>query len=422
MSSPLLIAAAVCVGLALVSLVAPSGPTYDPYAWLIWGRDLAHLDLVTRGTGTSWKPLPALVDALLTPLGRHADDGWLVVARAGGMFAVFMAFRLAWRLAPRPGRVVAGGIAAASILLTYEWFQYAGIGYAEGLMVAFGLLAIDRHLDGHRVQAFALIVAAALIRVEAWPFAGAYGAWLWTTRPNGRDRRAVALGLLTIPVLWFGGDWIGSGRVTTAADRALSRRLPGSPATSSHPALAVAKEVSTMLPPAVWIVVVAALLIPHARRRVTLALAVCALVWTAVVAAMAERGYPGIPRFLFMATGLVAVIAGIGAGCIAAALLRAASAQRTRRVLAPRAVGAVAAFAICAPFALGSVPAARRLPADAAVIDHIADMNARLASAVQNAGGALAVVRCGHPATPWFTVTALAWDLDVSPTYLRLVP
>ena len=35
------------------------GPTYDPWAWIIWGREVAHLDLVTT-TGPSWKPLPVI--------------------------------------------------------------------------------------------------------------------------------------------------------------------------------------------------------------------------------------------------------------------------------------------------------------------------------------------------------------------------
>src|SRR3954469_19723493 len=107
-----MVAVAVCAALAVASLALPSGPTYDPYAWLIWGRDLAHLDLTTTGGGTSWKPLPALIDALLSPLGGAAADGWLVVARAGALFAVFMAFRLAWRLAPRSQRLVGGVVAA----------------------------------------------------------------------------------------------------------------------------------------------------------------------------------------------------------------------------------------------------------------------------------------------------------------------
>ncbi len=37
-----------CLALAALSLLLPSVPTYDPWAWIIWGREVAHLDLVTR--------------------------------------------------------------------------------------------------------------------------------------------------------------------------------------------------------------------------------------------------------------------------------------------------------------------------------------------------------------------------------------
>jgi hypothetical protein len=47
------------LAVAAVSLVFPSAPTYDPWAWIVWGREIAHLDLSTVG-GPSWKPLPVL--------------------------------------------------------------------------------------------------------------------------------------------------------------------------------------------------------------------------------------------------------------------------------------------------------------------------------------------------------------------------
>src|SRR3954452_12005034 len=138
--SPLVPAMAICLALAIASLALPSGPTYAPYAWLIWGRALVHLDLVTTGGGTSWKPLPAFIDALLTPLGGGAAaDGWLVIARAGALFALVLAFRLAWRLAPSRHRV-AGACGAATLLVTREWVRRNGVGDAGGLMTAFGLL------------------------------------------------------------------------------------------------------------------------------------------------------------------------------------------------------------------------------------------------------------------------------------------
>ena len=38
----------------------PYLPVYDPWAWLIWGRELLHGGLETAA-GPSWKPLPVLI-------------------------------------------------------------------------------------------------------------------------------------------------------------------------------------------------------------------------------------------------------------------------------------------------------------------------------------------------------------------------
>jgi hypothetical protein len=399
----LVVAALICLGLALVSLLMPSGPGYDQYAWLVWGRDLAHLDLSTRGGGTSWKPLPPLVDAVLSPLGAGAADGWVVVARAGALFAVVLAFRLAWRLAPR-GRVLAGTVAALTLVLTNEWVRRTGVGNAEALAVPFGLLAVDRHLDGRRGQAFALIVAAGLIRVEAWPFALAYGAWLcWRSRSR-RVLAAIAAGLLTLPLLWFGGDWVGSGSPATGTHRAL-RPIPGTPGTAPHPARAVLTEAAGMLPWPAWAALAVATGAAAMRRdtrsndATVLMLAACAAIWTAIVAIMAERGYAGVPRFLFMASAIEAVLAGVGVGLLVS--------RRSALAL------------VLVVFVIGSVPAAARLPAAVAGIDKVADMDARLALTVREAGGAAAIMRCGEPVTHWYAVTALAWDLDVSAAQIR---
>jgi hypothetical protein len=409
--SPLLVAAVVCTALACASLALPSGLSYDQYAWLAWGRELAHLELDTLGTGTSWKPLPALVAAVLSPLGSGAADGWLVVARAGALFAIFMAFRLAWRLAPRDGRLPAGLVAAATLALTNEWLRRTGVGNADGLSTAFGLLAVDRHLDGRRRQAFWLVVCAGLVRVEAWPFVAAYGAWLFV-----RDRRrwTALAGSLAIPLLWFGGDWLGSGNLATGSKLA-RRPVPGSAGTAAHPALAVLREAYGLLPPPAWAGVVIVLLVGLVSRRlrgvrVGMVLLACALVWTAVVAVMAEHGYPGLPRYLFMAAALAAVVAGIGFGLPLAALTASTRRPRARRTLV-----LAAASAACALFAYGAVPYARLVPAQAAGVDSVADMDAGLGRAVRAAGGAEAVLDCGAPITPWYTVTALEWDLQTGP-------
>ena len=103
----------VCLGVAALSLLGPSVPTYDPWAWIIWGRQIAHLDLNTV-SGPSWKPLPVFFTTVFSFAGDDAAPNlWLLISRAGGMIAIAMAYRLGSRLGGRP----AGVIAALALLL-----------------------------------------------------------------------------------------------------------------------------------------------------------------------------------------------------------------------------------------------------------------------------------------------------------------
>src|SRR5947199_2189888 len=104
--------AAVCLALGLLSLVGPSSPTYDPWAWLIWGREILHLNLDTR-FGPSWKPLPVVLTTVFALVPGAAPALWVAVARAVGLSALAFAFRVALAL----GGCVAGGLLAAGCLL-----------------------------------------------------------------------------------------------------------------------------------------------------------------------------------------------------------------------------------------------------------------------------------------------------------------
>src|SRR2546423_1778846 len=88
-------------GVALVigalSLLIPSTPSYDPWAWLVWGREIVHVNLQTTG-GPSWKPLPMLFTTVFALFGHAQPDLWLIVARAGAVMAVAMGFKGARRL------------------------------------------------------------------------------------------------------------------------------------------------------------------------------------------------------------------------------------------------------------------------------------------------------------------------------------
>src|ERR1700758_3664872 len=83
--------------IAALSLLIPSTPSYDPWAWLGWGHEIIHFDRHPPG-GPSWKPLPMLFTTVFALFGKAQPDLWLVVARAGAVMAVAMVFKVAWRL------------------------------------------------------------------------------------------------------------------------------------------------------------------------------------------------------------------------------------------------------------------------------------------------------------------------------------
>jgi hypothetical protein len=83
--------------IAALSLLLPSTPSYDPWAWLVWGREILHGSLHTPG-GPTWKPLPVVFTTVFALFGSAQPNLWLVVARAGAVLAALMTFKLAARL------------------------------------------------------------------------------------------------------------------------------------------------------------------------------------------------------------------------------------------------------------------------------------------------------------------------------------
>src|ERR1700761_5661443 len=143
------------IGLALiaaaVSLRLPTTPNYDPWVWLLWGREIVHGQLSTTG-GPTLKPLALVLTAIVAPFGSAAPNLWLAIARAGSLAATTLAFLLTARLSrdavtalPRPiGLAVAAlaGIAAAGGVLMLQSFIYVTAqGYSEGVLLTVLLLA-----------------------------------------------------------------------------------------------------------------------------------------------------------------------------------------------------------------------------------------------------------------------------------------
>ena len=220
---------------AAASLVFPSTPSYDPWSWIIWGRQIVHGTLHLQN-GPSWKPLPVIFTTVFGLFGQAAPNLWLVVARGGALLASLMSFwmaaRLTWwlrdqddadgvTLANLAPAVLAGAVAMVGLVLSSEFLSTSILGYSEGLMIAATLIAIERHIDGHPRQAFAVGMLAALDRPEFWVLWGPYGLWLmW------KDRRSA-----TWSSVWARSPWrCGSCPRSSAVSR--SRRPQ--PTTCSH--------------------------------------------------------------------------------------------------------------------------------------------------------------------------------------------
>ena len=400
-----------CLALAALSLLTPSAPTYDPWSWIIWGREVVHLDLSTVG-GPSWKPLPVLFTAPFALLGDGAAPAlWLVIARAGALLALVMAFRLARRLAGEPWGIGAGLVAALALVTSTGFIRDVWPGNSEGLLIAFLLWAVISHLEGRRRQAFVLGVLAALLRPESWLFVGVYGLWLAWRDPRMR-KWIVGAGALVL-ALWFLPELWGSGQLFRAAERA-NNPDPQSPAYAADPALAVLRAFGGTF---IWpLFALCGISVGYALARKGRALAVVGLAglgvaWLALVALMTQAGYSGNPRYLMPVGAVVCVLAGVGV----ARLLELAPAPKSRLVRGAVAVGLVLVVAVI-------VYNRPQLDAVTNGLRDEAQLNDQLDTLVARAGGPAAVLACGQPITGAYQVPALAWRLDVHSVRVGLVP
>jgi hypothetical protein len=396
-----------CLALAALSLLGPDQPTYDPWSWVLWGRETLHLDLVTT-TGPSWKPLPWLFTTPFALFGGAAPQLWLIVARAGGLLALGMAFRLAARLAGP----LAGIIAVVSLALADGFIRNFVLGNSEGLLVALCLWAAERHLDHRRRDAFVLITAAALLRPEVWPFWALYGAWMlagaWQERPPRAELALVGGSAVALLVLWFVPEYIGSGDLLRAASRARQAN-PDSAAYAPKPWLEVFRRSEEVLSPPVYagaLVAVAGALIARERERawtLRLGLALGSAALMIVVAAMTQVGFAGNLRYVALPASVVCVLAGVGWVDVLRWI-------RGRTHALAALVAAAALLVWWMPWidrewtaVKGSWEGVRRE----------SDADRDLPRAVAAAGGAAAILRCGPVYTGPFHTPVVAWVLGI---------
>ena len=301
---PIAVLVVASLALGIASLLLSSAPTTDPWGWIVWGRQITHLDLNTVAGPPSWKPLPVLFTTPLSVLGGAAPAAWLVIARAGSLLALGAGLP-AGRALGRAGRGRGGAGGAA---LMQEWLSDAAFGYSEGLAVALLLWAVISHLEGRYTRALALGFLVSLSRPEAWAFFFPYAAFTCLT---GRSRRTVAIGLaIASPLLWVLPDWWGSGDPFHAAHVAGVNLA----AAGAYPGLGVLRGGLGLVALPVELLALAAVGLAARRRDPTVAiLGLAAAAWIGLLALATEAGYPGAGRFLVLPLALVCVLAGVGA-------------------------------------------------------------------------------------------------------------
>jgi hypothetical protein len=380
------------LALSGLSLLTPSTLTHDAWWWLLWGRDVLHLSLDTRG-GSSWKPLPVLFTTPFALFGRTvAPELWLVVARVGCLLAMVLVFRLGRRF----GGWLAGALALAGLVLLDGWLSEFRLGRTEGLMAALVLWAVERDLEGRREQALALGALAALLRPDFWPLLGAYGVYVWLREP-ARRRLVLAIAIV-VPLLWTLPELWGSGDLLRASSAA---QETSQGAAGGHAFVQVLKLPNQIAVAPVLVGAVAAALLGWRRRDRMVIVMFCGLVaWLVVIAAMAAGGYPSLARFAIPPMAVACLLAGIGFGWAVAL----APGGRTQLV-----VGAVAAV-VWAPFLIDRWHPIRT---ESRYDNYRVSLDRDLRTVVDRAGGTAVIKRCStRVATVGAEVPALSWFLD----------
>jgi hypothetical protein len=458
---------AVCLVVGALSLLVPSTPSYDPWSWLLWAREIIHGHLVITTGGTSWKPLPMIFTVPFALFGNAAPDLWLIVARAGALAAVVMVFRLSFRLtrqvpglfgeAGEEGRLaaiapalLAGVIGAVALALSASggFVSSNTLGYSEGLATALLLIAIERLIDGEPRQAFIVGFLVALDRPEIWLFWGPLGLWLLWKDPGARVFVVASAALVL--VAWFLPVYLGCGSVSCSVTRAVHPRA-NSLAFASDPFTAELtkavwptmllriKAVAALLVIAVAVLTwrgwrrggLAALRTPAARARIAAALlGIGGLTWFVVVAIMTQAGFSGNNRYLVLGAALVDICGAIGYGwaawelalLIPRALRRTRDAGRAGVSAAARwgSVGLLGVVFLIGPNWVGANLIS--IPRTHGSLVYQAHLREGMSALVAKFGGAKRVLACGTVMTEGFQVPMLSWILNVPTTRVEAPP
>lgn len=199
--------------LALVGFFARvTYPNYDSYYALIWGQEILRGDLPSFEAyrAPTEHPLWVVLGALMSLFGEHGDRVLVLFTVMSFLALIAGAYRLG-RLCYTPA---VGFVAAFLILTRLDFGSLAARGYIDIPFMATvtwaGALEAAKPKRGTPV--FLLLVAAGLMRPEAWLLAGVYFLWMsWhATWPERFKYAALAA---AAPLGWVATDYVVTGKL-----------------------------------------------------------------------------------------------------------------------------------------------------------------------------------------------------------------
>jgi hypothetical protein len=300
--------AAVSLGALIGFLLIPTYPIYDTEYYLLWGREITHgqLPSFTAFDAPTEHPLAVAFGSVVSLFGNAGLRLEVLCAIASFLLLAWGIYRLT-RTAFTP--IVA--TAAVALLLTRFNFMFlAARGFVDltycAAIVWAAALEIEKPRRGTAV--FVVLLAAELIRPDAWLLAGLYWLWCAPHASWGARIRWAAI-VVSAPLIWVALDWIVSGQPLLSLHHtqdtavALGRTVPLAqlPKTLSHYLIVLTK--SAVFAGGIAGVVLAAWLVP--RRMVAPFVVLLSGIGTFVV--LAGAGLSVIDRYLLMPAVMILI-------------------------------------------------------------------------------------------------------------------
>jgi hypothetical protein len=285
-----------------------------------------------------------------------------------------------------------------AVMIINQYWHFILSDQSDPMIAALVLGAIDCHLCDRPRWAFALGILACLGRPEIWPFACLYAVWAWRARPQ--MRWFVIGGFALLLVMWFGIPWLSSRSPFVAADNALhsGRRL------HSNLVFGTIGRFADLQPRGLELAALVCVALALWRRdRAIILLSGFVVLWVLVEIAMVLHGWPGVPRYMFGAASLLAVIAAIGLGRL---LTMPATLSAPIGIVCVVLVAALVVSVI--PWSVSQVRAEHRDLTEQRL--RTRTINA-LTAQIAAIGGPTRVRPCGEPLTRLQYQSVVAWNL-----------